>query len=92
MKPTLRSASTLANSRQVSSCMTSVGIGEPSWSRCTAAGPVGSMRWADQPQAPASMASCSNRLSSACCSAVGSLPALAASKPITQINSGEIGI
>jgi len=76
----------------VSSCITSVGIAEPSWSRCTEAGPVGSMRWADQPQAPASMAWWSRRLISACCSGVGSLPALAASKPITQIRSGEIGI
>ena len=91
MKPSLRSASTRAKARQVSSCMTSVAIGVPSKSRWTAAGPVGSMRCADQPQPPASIASLSRRQSSACSAPVGRRPAFASSKPRTQMRSGPTG-
>ena len=57
--PWFRAARTSANTRHVSSFIMSVGMGVPSQSRCTAAGPVGGSRWADQPQPPASIDSCS---------------------------------
>ena len=62
--PWFRSARTPARMRHVSSCITSVGIGVPSQSRCTAAGPLGGRRCADQPHPPASIDSCNIRASS----------------------------
>ena len=89
--PWLRRASTRANTRHVSSCMTSVGIGVPSQSRCTAAGPVGGRRCADHPQPPASIAASSIAASRPCSSSVGSRPALASSMPSTSTSIGPAG-
>ena len=49
------------------------------------------MRCADHPEAPASMASRSNRRSSACSRSVGRAPALARSAPSTYVSSGQSG-
>ena len=95
MKPSPRSPSTSASASCVSGHITSEGIGVPSKSDCAAPPAVsafGSPGWPrvcdDQPQAPASIASCSRRFSSAVSASVGLRPALASSSPITQISSG----
>ncbi len=74
--------STLARAIAVSFDMRSVANGVPSWSRWTSAPEPGGVRWADQPQAPASIASCSRRHISGRSASVASR-SLAASRPIT---------
>ena len=91
MNPSLRSARTSANWKHVSECMTSVTIGVPSKSRWMLAPLSGWSRCADQPPAPASIASCSRRRISACSASVGITPALARSHPSTHTSSGPTG-
>jgi len=72
-------------------CITSLTMGEPSKSFCWSAPDPSSMRCADQPDAPAAIASRSKRRSSACSASVGSTPALARSAPSTYVSSGQSG-
>ena len=82
MNPSLRSASTSASTR-AGLVVHDVGHHRRAVEVALDARPGvgGGSRCADQPQAPASIASCSSRRISACSASVGSTPALARSQP-----------